>query len=86
MSHPEIIGSIGVAILLIAFFLSLFRFLPQESRRYALMNFVGATLSCYASWLIHFTPFVVLEGTWALVAAAALFRKIPPSPSPMQHL
>ena len=66
MSPSEIIGSIGVAILLIAFFLSLFKFMPQASRRYALMNMVGAALSCYASWMIHFIPFVVLEepGPW----------------------
>jgi hypothetical protein len=74
MSASEIIGSFGVAILLIAFFMSLFKFMPQDSRRYALMNMVGAALSCYASWLIHFIPFVVLEGTWAMVAAAALLK------------
>jgi hypothetical protein len=75
MNPSEIIGSIGVAILLIAFFLNLFRFFPQGSRPYAFMNLIGATLSCYASWMIHFVPFVVLEATWALVAAAALARK-----------
>jgi len=75
MNHSEIIGSLGVALLLLAFFLNLFRFLPADSRRYAFMNLVGAGLSCYASWLIHFVPFVVLEETWALVAAAALVRK-----------
>jgi hypothetical protein len=77
MSIAEIIASIGVAILLAAFFLNLFRFLSAASRTYALMNLVGAGLSCYASWLIGFAPFVVLEGTWAVVAAAALFRKLP---------
>jgi hypothetical protein len=77
MSMSEIVASIGVAILLAAFFLNLFRFLPAASRTYALMNLVGAGLSCYASWLIGFAPFIVLEGTWAVVAAAALFRKLP---------
>lgn len=75
MTSSEIIGSIGVAILLIAFFMNLFHYLPQDSRPYALMNFVGAGLSCYASWMIHFVPFVILEATWALVAAASLFRR-----------
>jgi hypothetical protein len=75
MNPSEIIGSIGVAVLLVAFFLNLFQFLPEKSRPYAFMNLIGAALSCYASWMIHFVPFVVLEGTWALVAAAALVRK-----------
>ncbi len=79
MNASEIIGSVGVAILLLAFFLNLFRFLPQDRPSYAAMNLVGAGLSCYASWLIHFLPFVVLEGTWALVALAALLRRNPQS-------
>ena len=77
--NAEVIGSIGVAMLLVAFFMNLFKLLPSGSRRYALMNLAGASLSCYASWLINFVPFVVLEGTWALVAAAALFRRDPRS-------
>jgi hypothetical protein len=79
VSHSEIVGSIGVAILLIAFFLNLFQYLPQNRRSYAVMNLIGAGMSCYASWLINFLPFVVLEGTWAMVAAASLLRKSPRS-------
>jgi hypothetical protein len=75
MSAAEIIGSAGVALLLAAFFLNLFGYVPQRSRRYAAMNLLGAGLSCYASWLISFLPFVVLEGMWALVAATALVRR-----------
>ena len=36
------------------------------------MNFVGAGLACAAAALIPFLPFVVLEGTWSLVALVAL--------------
>ena len=74
MSYSSIIGSIGVILLLLAFFLNLFGFVGQSSRVYVLLNVVGAGLSCYASFLIHYIPFVVLEAVWCLVALFALFR------------
>ena len=75
MSYSSIIGSIGVTLLLAAFFLTLFRYVSQESRLYVLLNIIGAGLSCYASVLIRYWPFVVLEGCWSLVALAALIGK-----------
>ena len=72
---PTIIGSIGVALLLAAFFLNLVRRLPQDGTAYIVMNMAGAGLACWASWLIGFRPFVVLEAAWFLVATAALVRK-----------
>jgi hypothetical protein len=44
------------------------------SLAYVCLNLLGAGLACYASWLLDFFPFVVLEGTWAVVAAFALGR------------
>jgi predicted branched-subunit amino acid permease len=73
MSFSTIIGSLGVTLLLIAFFINLFRFILPESKLY--MNIIGAGLSCYASVLIHYNPFIVLEATWCIVAVAALFKK-----------
>jgi hypothetical protein len=74
MPTSTIIGSIGVALLLLAFFLNLFKFTSQQNRAYILMNVVGGGLSCYASFLIDFLPFVILEGTWSLVALAGLVK------------
>ncbi len=73
---PTLIGSAGVTLLLVGFFLNLIKRLAQDSVAYTLLNLVGAALSGYASWLIGFIPFVVLEGTWAVVAAAALVRTV----------
>jgi hypothetical protein len=81
MSFSTLIGSLGVAILLIAFFCNLFKFLTQDSTLYILLNIIGACLSGYASYLIHFMPFVILEGTWCIVAALALFKKLRSDPS-----
>lgn len=69
-----IVGSTGVLLLLLAFFLNLFEILRQDTKTYAVLNVVGAGLSCYASILIDYMPFVILEGTWALVAFTGLVR------------
>jgi hypothetical protein len=75
MSLSNMIGSLGVALLLLAFFLSLFKFIGQDNKGYIILNITGAGLSCYASLLIHFLPFVILEGIWCLVALIALIKK-----------
>lgn len=73
--RATIIGLIGVSLLLLAFFLNLFKFLRPESYLYLMLNLVGGALACYSSYLINFVPFVVLEGTWAAVAAIGVVRK-----------
>lgn len=74
MSLSTLIGTTGVVLLLLAFFLNLIKRLPADHTAYLGLNFIGAALACYSSYLIAFMPFVVLEGTWALVAAAGLIR------------
>lgn len=69
------IGSLGVTILLAAFLLNVLGRVTAASRRYQLANAVGAALACLASCLIGYIPFVVLEGTWCLVAIVSLLRK-----------
>jgi len=72
VSPADLVGSAGVTILLGAFVLNLFGRLGSHSRRYILMNAVGAGLAAVASAMIHYPPFVVLEGTWCLAAIARL--------------
>jgi hypothetical protein len=74
MKTPDILASIGVIILLIAFVLNLYKRLKQESKLYGLLNLIGASICCLSSWLISFYPFVVLEAVWALVALLSLFN------------
>ncbi len=74
LTFTEAVGSAGVFLLLIAFFMNLVGALSAKSLTYVSLNLLGAGLACYASWLLDFIPFVVLEGTWALVAALALGR------------
>jgi len=82
VSGADAIGSAGVALLLLAFALNLAGRLEAASRLYQGMNLLGAGLACWASWRIGFWPFVVLEGTWAAVAASALLRGPAPGRRP----
>lgn len=75
-ASAAMIGSAGVTLLLVAFFLNLMKALRADGWLYLLINLVGATLSCYSSYRIRFMPFVVLEGTWAAVAAIGIARKL----------
>ncbi|MFL5765529.1 MAG: hypothetical protein ACJ77K_16410 [Bacteroidia bacterium] len=74
MKITDWIGAIGVAILLLAFFLNLANRLNKDSYAYILMNIIGAGIACLASILINYIPFVVLEGCWTLVSMGALLR------------
>jgi hypothetical protein len=74
MKTSDIIASVGVIILLIAFLLNLFNKLSSDSKAYKLMNFIGAATCGYSSYLINFYPFVVLESIWGIVALISLFR------------
>jgi hypothetical protein len=72
MNLSDWIGFIGVSILLIAFFLNLSNKLHKDSLSYILMNIIGAGIACFASVMINYLPFVVLEGSWTIVSVYAL--------------
>lgn len=72
----DVIGTAGVALLLGAFLLNLVKVLRVDGYPYMVLNLVGAGLACWSSVMIHFAPFVVLEGVWAAVAAFMLVRRL----------
>ena len=74
MNTNDLIGSTGVAILLLAFLLNLLKKITTNSLTYIAMNIIGAGLACLASWLISYIPFVVLEASWMLVSVVALIN------------
>lgn len=74
MSFADLTGSAGVFILLLAFVLNLLNKITRESISYILMNIIGAALACYASYLINYIPFIILEGVWTVVSFIALVR------------
>ena len=74
MSIENWIASLGVGILLIGFFLNVFGYLDSKSKVYSFLNSIGGIISCYASWLAHFYPFVVLNLIWSVTAIISLLK------------
>lgn len=72
MTIADWIGSVGVSILLVAFLLNLLKKIAQGSVSYVLLNLIGALLAGIASWMINYTPFVILEAVWVLVSMVSL--------------
>ena len=74
MTFTDWTGAVGVTILLLAYFLNLFGKISQRGLIYILLNFVGAGIACLASVLLHYWPFIILEGAWTLVSLIALLK------------
>jgi hypothetical protein len=76
MTLIDIIGFIGVAILLFAYFLNLNNKIDKSNLPYLMMNFIGAGLACFASVLMDYLPFIILEGSWTLVSGIGILKHI----------
>lgn len=74
MQTNDIVGTTGVGLILAAYFMGTFKLIGKETVLYFLLNSIGAALACYASWLIDYFPFVVLEAVWAVVSLIGLIK------------
>lgn len=74
MSGGELVGTLGVTLLLIAFALNLANKLAATSTAYLVLNIVGALLACISSYMIQFWPFVILEGVWTISSLIMLLK------------
>ena len=73
MAYNDLIGTIGVGLILMAYFLDTAKLL-KDRKLFFVLNILGAGLACYAAYLIGYLPFVILEGTWTLVSIYGLMR------------
>jgi hypothetical protein len=74
MTSGELVGTIGVTILLIAFALNLANKITPTSTTYLGLNIIGAALAGISSYMIAFWPFVILEGVWTISSIVVLAR------------
>jgi len=76
MNITDWIGFIGVSLLLAAYLFNLTGLLKKENFTYLLMNVLGAGIACFASVLLKYLPFVILEGCWMIVSLLSLATHI----------
>jgi hypothetical protein len=76
MSYTDIISTIGVSLILLAFFLNTFKYVSDNSNLYFILNIFGGAFACYGSVLLNSLPFIILEGTWSLVALIGLIKSL----------
>ena len=76
MTYTDIISTIGVSLILLAFFLNTFKYLTDNSKLYFVLNIIGGAFACYGSILLNSLPFIILEGTWSVVALIGLLKSL----------
>jgi hypothetical protein len=76
MIFNDIMGSIGVGIILIAYFLNIFTIIKKEGILFFTLNIIGGFIACISSFLIPFWPFIILEGTWTIISIFGLLKCI----------
>lgn len=76
----DIIGWLGVALLLVAYALLSLGRLPGDSRRFQAMNMLGALLLAANAWHYNTLPSVVVNVAWALIGLVALLRRFRAAP------
>ncbi|MDA3952114.1 MAG: hypothetical protein PF485_00570 [Bacteroidales bacterium] len=74
MSTIDIIGFVGISIILIAYLLILTNIISSKGFTYIFMNFIGAGIACYASILLKYVPFIILEAVWTAISLIALLN------------
>jgi hypothetical protein len=72
MKISDLAGSMGFTRWLIAFILIVTNTVSKNGLLYLWMNLIGSGLAAFASFLIHYRPFTVLETSWMI---ASFFRR-----------
>jgi hypothetical protein len=76
MTYNDWMGTIGVGLVLLAYFFNTIKMIPENGKLFFILNVIGGALSCYAAVLINFIPFVVLEAIWTVVSVYGLAKTI----------
>ena len=76
MNYIDWIGFIGVFQILLAFILNITNKLKTKDLFFILLNLIGAGMACFASILMKYVPFIILEGVWTLASIIALINYV----------
>ena len=71
----QLVSILGAIFVLAAYLANTRHWLGPRDPVYNLMNLVGAALLCWVAIAQHSIGFVILEGTWALIAVPPLLNR-----------
>jgi len=74
MTITDWLGFLGVFQILLAYIFNVSGKVDNKSLLFILLNFTGAGMACFASILLNYWPFIVLEGVWSMVSLFSLLR------------
>ena len=74
MNNIDWIGFIGVFQILLAYILNVTGKIKSKDLAFILLNFMGASMACFASILMKYLTFIILEGVWAIVSFISLIK------------
>ncbi|MEI7508270.1 MAG: hypothetical protein WCJ62_02265 [Flavobacterium sp.] len=76
MTLNDLIGTLGVGLILLAYFLNMCSLIKKDGTLYFSINILGSGIACLAAVLIHFMPFILLEAAWVFVSIIGLLKSI----------
>ena len=68
MTAFDLLGFLGMALLLSAFLLNQLNVFSNDSYAYQVFNFIGAYILSYYAYVLGNTPFLILEFVWGSFA------------------
>ena len=74
MGFPDIVGLIGVVLILIAYYLLEIDKIGRETLSYPMLNFVGAVLILFSLLYEFNLPAVMMELSWVAVSLMGIRR------------
>lgn len=74
MGAVDWIGFIGVFQILLAYMLNVMGKVSHKDLSFILLNLIGAGMACLSSILLHYMPFIILEGVWTVISLISLIK------------
>ena len=74
MVYGDILGSAGIGLILLAYFLNVSKLIIPNGKTFFVLNILGGALACYAALRVNYWPFVMLHGAWIIVSVYGLMK------------
>jgi hypothetical protein len=74
MVYGDILGSAGIGLILLAYFLNISKLIIPNGKTFFVLNIFGGALACYAALRVNYWPFVMLHGAWIIVSVYGLMK------------